>query len=143
MSTLRTLVYTSLRVIASFLLMQHGAQKLFGVLGGFGGTPGAKAALGTLFGTAGTIEFFLGALVLIGLCSRVSAFLISGEMAVAYFRSHAPHGFWPMLNHGELPVIFCFVFLFFAVYGGGPWSLDALLSRNGAARRDTHLVTHT
>jgi putative oxidoreductase len=140
MSTLRSIVYTALRIIASFLLMQHGAQKLFGVLGGVGGKPGAKVALGSLLGTAGTIEFFLGALVLVGLLTSVSAFLISGEMAVAYFRAHAPHGFWPILNHGELPVIFCFVFLLIALFGGGRWSLDALFSRSRASRRDASPV---
>ena len=120
--------FTLLRIVAPFVIMQHGAQKLFGVLGGFG-APGHTARLFSLMGLAGVIEFFVALFVMLGLFTRVAAFIVSGEMATAYFLVHRPRGFWPIHNHGELPVLFCFTFLFFAAYGGGRWSLDALLFR--------------
>ena len=127
---LQRLVYALLRVMATFVYMQHGAQKLFGAFGGFG--PGHHAApLFSLFGLAGVIEFFLGMLVLVGLFTRPAAFIMSGEMAAAYFIAHAPHGFWTIRKHGESPVLLCFIFLFFAVSGGGFFSLDTLLGRGG------------
>lgn len=124
---------TLLRIMAPFVIMQHGAQKLFGVLGGFGG-PGRTAHLFSLFGLAGVIETFVALLVMIGLFTRIAALIVSGEMAVAYFYVHRPQGFWPILNHGELPVLFCFIFLFLAANGGGRYSLDALLFRKHGAR---------
>jgi len=114
--------------MAPFVIMQHGAQKLFGVLGGFG-APGHTAPLFSLMGLAGIIEFFVALLVMLGLFTRIAAIIVSGEMAVAYFLVHRPQGFWPIHNHGELPVLFCFIFLFFAAFGGGRFSLDALLFR--------------
>ena len=127
---LQRLVYAVLRVMATFVYMQHGAQKLFGAFGGFG--PGHHAVpLFSLFGLAGVIEFFLGMLVLVGLLTRPAAFIMSGEMAAAYFIAHAPHGFWTILNRGESPVLLCFIFLFFAVSGGEYFSLDTLLGRRG------------
>lgn len=119
---------TLLRVMAPFVIMEHGAQKLFGVLGGFGG-PGHTAHLFSLMGLAGVIEFFVALLVMIGLFTRIAALIVSGEMAVAYFYVHRPQGFWPIRNHGELAVLFCFIFLSLAATGGGPYSLDALLFR--------------
>jgi putative oxidoreductase len=124
------LLYAAVRVIAAFVYLQHGAQKLFGVLGGFGGHPGGTAPLGSLMGLAGVIEFFGGLLILVGLATRVAAFIASGEMAVAYFMAHAPHGFlWTLLNHGELPALFAFLFLYIAARGGGRYSLDAVPRR--------------
>lgn len=79
---------------------------------------------------AGILEFFGGLLLLLGLFTRPVAFILAGEMAVAYFMVHAPQGFWPVNNRGELPVLYCFVFLYFAAAGGGPWSLDRLWQRN-------------
>jgi putative oxidoreductase len=76
------------------------------------------------------LEVFGGALLLLGLFTRPVAFLLAGEMAVAYFMAHAPRGFWPILNGGELPILYCFLFLFLAAYGGGPWSLDAARHRD-------------
>jgi len=105
--------------------MQHGAQKLFS----FPAPPQAAHPLLSLIGVAGILEFFGGLLLLIGLFSRPVAFLLSGQMAVAYFLAHAPQGFWPLLNKGELAVMYCFVFLYFAVVGGGSWSADYLLRR--------------
>jgi putative oxidoreductase len=118
-----------LRVMAGLFLMQHGVQKLFGWLGGFGGEPGATADLMTRHGVAGVLEVFGGALFVLGLFTRPVAFLLSGLMAAAYFTSHAPDGFWPILNRGELAALFCFVFFYFSARGGGRYSLDAALAR--------------
>jgi putative oxidoreductase len=119
---------TLLRVVAGLLLMQHGVQKLFGWLGGK-----PVDTLVSQFGLAGVLETFGGLLVVLGLFTRPVAFVLSGEMAVAYFQMHAPNGFWPIQNRGELPVLLCFVFLFFAALGAGPWSLDARRHRAVAA----------
>ena len=123
--------HTVLRVFAGAVIMQHGVQKLLGLLGGH------AAAVGTLSWTGGMIETIGGALVIIGLCTRISAFIMSGEMAVAYFKFHAPRGFWPVLNHGEVPVLLCFIFLYLAATGPGPFSLDWLLAR----RRPRHVMS--
>ncbi|HZH89171.1 MAG TPA: DoxX family protein [Pyrinomonadaceae bacterium] len=113
-----------LRVMAAFLFMAHGAQKLFGFLS----PPGAPTPpLMSQIGIAGVLEFFGGLLLLLGLFTRPVAFILSGVMAVAYFQAHAPGGFWPLQNKGELAVLYCFLFLFLAVAGGGEWSLDRLL----------------
>jgi putative oxidoreductase len=115
-----------LRIITGFLLIAHGAQKLFGFLA----PPGAPTPpLVSVIGFAGILEFFGGLLFLIGLFTRPVAFILSGLMAVAYFMAHAPGGFWPLQNKGELAVLYCFVFLYFSVAGGGEWSLDRLLRR--------------
>ena len=113
-----------LRVVTAFLFMAHGAQKLFGFLAPQG-MPSFPAF--SFMWVAGVLEFFGGLLFLFGLFTRPVAFILSGMMAVAYFMSHAPGGFWPLQNKGELAVLYCFVFLFFAVAGGGVWALDRLL----------------
>ena len=117
-----------LRIVAAFLFVQFGTAKLFALPGplihGGGAVP-----LGTLAGVAGLIETIGGALLLLGLFTRPVAFLVSGEMAVAYFHGHAPHGFWPVLNGGHPAVLFCFVWLYISSAGGGAWSLDALWGR--------------
>ena len=116
-----------LRIITAFLFMAHGAQKLFGIpapMPGGGGPP-----LMSLFGVAGILEFFGGLLILLGLFTRPVAFILAGEMAVAYFMVHAPGGFWPLLNRGEPAVLYCFIFLYLAAAGGGPWSVDRLWRR--------------
>lgn len=115
-----------LRIVAAFLFMAHGTQKLFGYPAtGASGT----AELTSLMGVAGLIESLGGLLLLVGLLSRPVAFVLSGEMAVAYFLRHAPRGFWPALNNGELAALYCFLFLFFAAAGPGAWSLDSLRRR--------------
>lgn len=124
-----------LRIVAGGMLMQHGAQKLFGALGGFGGTPGARAELVSQMGLAGVIEFFVALLVLLGLFTRPAAFLTSGMMAAAYFMAHAPNGFFPLVNQGELAALYCFVFLYLSARGGGKFSLDAMLESRAAVRR--------
>ncbi|HEY0841031.1 MAG TPA: DoxX family protein [Vulgatibacter sp.] len=125
----RLVALTLLRIVPALLMMQHGAQKLFGVLGGVDGA-GGTVPLGSLFGLGGVLEFFVAALVVIGLFTRPAAFLLSGEMAVAYFMGHAPKGFWPVLNGGEPAILNSFIFFYLAAAGAGPLSVDALLSRS-------------
>lgn len=117
-----------LRIVAALLFMEHGLQKLlaFPAPAMPGGGP---VALASQMGVAGVLELFGGALVLVGLFTRPVAFLLAGEMAVAYFQAHAPRGFWPILNKGELPVLYCFTFLYFFVAGAGAFSLDAWRAR--------------
>lgn len=115
-----------LRVMAGLMLMQHGVQKLFGALGGYRGEPGNTAELVSRAGLAGVLETFVAALLVIGLFTRPVAFLLSGLMAFAYFIAHAPDGFWPILNRGELAALYCFVFFYLSARGGGRYSIDAL-----------------
>jgi putative oxidoreductase len=117
------IAFALMRFFAGILFACHGAQKLFGVLGGqvMTGSP--------LIMAAAVIEFGGGILIAIGLLTRAAAFISSGEMAVAYFKSHAPRGFWPIQNKGDAAVFFCFVFLFIAAHGGGRYSIDALVRR--------------
>ena len=117
-------VLSLLRIIAGFLFLQHGTQKLFGYPMP---PPGGKPPIASLYGVGGLLEFIGGILILVGLLTRPVAFLLSGEMAVAYFMAHAPQGFWPTRNQGEAAVFYCFLFLFLTFAGPGPWSLDALL----------------
>lgn len=116
-----------LRIMSAFLFMPHGAQKLFGFLAN---PERPQPELFSQLGLAGVLEFFGGLLLLVGLFTRPVAFLLSGMMAVGYFQFHAVKGFWPLQNKGELAVLYCFVFLFFAAAGGGAWSIDALLRRD-------------
>jgi len=115
-----------LRIVVAFLFMQHGAQKLFGFLGGI---PGGTPQLLTLPWITGVLEFFGGLLLLLGLFTRPIAFILSGMMAVAYFKVHARQGFWPLQNRGELAAFYCFVYLYLSAAGGGPWSLDSVWRR--------------
>jgi putative oxidoreductase len=118
-----------LRIVVAGLFMQHGMAKLFHI-------PHVESfdnvQLMSLVGLAGMLELVGGFLLLIGLFTRPVAFILSGEMAVAYFMAHAPMGPLPLLNHGELAVVYCFVFLYFAVAGGGVWSVDAYRHRAAA-----------
>jgi putative oxidoreductase len=116
-----------LRIVVAFLFMQHGAQKLFGFLGGI---PGGTPQLLTLPWITGVLEFFGGLLLLLGLFTRPIAFILSGMMAVAYFKVHARQGFWPLQNRGELAAFYCFVFLYLSAAGGGLWSLDTVWRRS-------------
>src|ERR1051326_2108255 len=116
-----------LRIVAALVLMQHGSQKLFHYPPVGAPGPVAPLVLMSQNGLAGILEFFFGLLLLLGLFTRPVAFILSGEMAVAYFQVHAPRAFLPIVNRGELPVVLCFVFLYFAFAGGGSWSVDALL----------------
>lgn len=126
-----------LRVVAGLLFLQAGGMKLFDWFGGvppqFGGHPPimSQAWIG------GVLEFYGGWAVLLGLWTRPVAFILSGEMAVAYFQFHQPGGFWPIQNHGEPAVLLCFIFLFLAAHGAGDWSVDAMLRRNRGDDRPT------
>lgn len=122
-SALVDLTFTLVRVIIGLLFACHGAQKLFGVLGGTSQLGHTKMMI------AGIVEFGGGLLIALGLFARVAAFIAAGEMAVAYFTVHAPHSFWPIINKGELAVAYCFFFLFVAAHGAGPYSLDGLIRR--------------
>ena len=114
-----------LRIVAAFLFMEHGGQKLFN----FPPSAHPMSHLPPLMLVAGILECFGGLLLLLGLFTRPVAFILAGEMAVGYFMAHAPHGFWPLRNMGELAVLYCFLFLYFVAAGGGPWSLDRLWHR--------------
>ena len=116
-----------LRIVAALLFMAHGTQKLFSWPTD---EPRKAAQLLSGMGVAGVLETFGGALLLLGWFTRPVAFVLAGEMAVAYFMSHAPRGFWPLLNRGEVAVLFCFLFLYLSAAGGGPWSIDAARSRS-------------
>ncbi len=115
-----------LRIIVGFTFSLHGVQKLFGLFGGLGGR-GAHAQFLSRIWVAGALETFGGLLILLGLLTGPVAFLLCGEMAVAYFTSHFPRGFWPLRNGGELAVLYCFIYLYLFAAGPGPWSLDRLL----------------
>jgi putative oxidoreductase len=124
-----------LRVITGFLLMAHGAQKLLN----YPPSPqGGAVEIFSLMGFAGALELVGGFLIMIGLFTRVTAFILSGEMAVAYFMAHAPGGFLPLVNKGEQAVLYCFVFFYMATAGGGSWSVDRLLGR-GAGVADSEI----
>lgn len=110
-----------LRIAAGFLFWQHGAQKLFGVLG-----RDMPVDFFSLLGLAGILETVGGVLLVLGLFTRPVAFILAGEMAWAYFSSHAPGGFWPILNRGELAALYSFLFLYIAARGGGGFSVDGL-----------------
>ena len=116
-------VYPVVRIVVGFLFACHGAQKLFGVLGG---QPEIHDPEGLV---AGLIEFFGGSLVALGLGARAAAFLASGEMAVAYFKAHASRGFWPILNGGEKAVFYCFFFLYVAAHGPGRMALESVIQK--------------
>jgi putative oxidoreductase len=117
-----------LRIVAALIFMEHGTQKLFG----FPASPNPAPALFSLYGLAGILEVAGGALLLLGLFTRPVAFVLAGMMAVAYWMAHAPRSPFPVLNGGDAAILYCFVFLFLVVAGGGVWSLDTLRGRKTA-----------
>lgn len=127
-----------LRIVAAMLFILHGAQKIFGVPAG--PQPHKPFVLMTQIGVAGTLELFGGLALLVGVYTRPIAFVLAGEMAVAYFQVHFPRSFFPILSGGDTPVLFCFIFLFLAVAGAGDWSVDALIRQ---ARGNTASQPHT
>jgi len=131
MTRLTGTTHSLLRIVAAGILICPGAMKL---LGWFGGMPGG-VALSPLLIAAGVIELVGGTAILLGLFTRPVAFIASGEMAFAYFIGHFPHGFWPIQNHGEPAVLLCFIFLFLAAAGPGPFSLDYLRGHRRATAR--------
>jgi len=121
-----------LRIVVALLFFEHGLSKLFGF-------PSSRMPeMFTLSWYAGVIEFVGGGLLALGLFTRLSAFVMSGQMAFAYFLSHAPHSFFPIVNRGDSAILYCFIFLYFVFAGGGPWSLDARVadpSHHGRMRK--------
>jgi|SRR3954463_3976760 putative oxidoreductase len=113
-----------LRIVTALIYLEHGTQKLFAFPAA---PPGGLPALMTIGGVAALLETILSPFLLVGLFTRPVAFILSGEMAVAYWYAHFPRNFYPVLNGGDAPILFCFVFLFLAVAGGGAWSLDRAL----------------
>lgn len=127
--------YFLLRFVTGLLFMQAGALKLFG---SFGGMPnGEKIELFSQVGIGGVLEFLGGLLIMLGLFTTPIAFILSGEMAVAYWQFHAPKGTWPIQNHGEPAVLICFIFLYIAARGGGEWSVDSFLKRRSEREMTT------
>jgi putative oxidoreductase len=131
-TTATTWTHAALRIVTGFLFLQHGYPKLFGTLPG-SGEPEAPVELVSIFWWSGALELVGGFLIIIGLFTRPVAFLVAGEMAVAYFWRHAPRDFWPGSNGGELAALYCFVFLYLAAAGPGVWSVDGM--RRGRAGR--------
>ena len=118
-------VLSVLRIVIGLLFLEHGTQKILG----FPLSPNPPPALLSLQGLQGAIELVGGLLILVGLFTRPVAFILCGNMAVAYFMAHAPKSFYPLLNGGELAALYSFVFLYFVFAGPGPWSLDATLRK--------------
>jgi len=116
-----------LRIVAAFMFLQAGTMKLFGLADGDAG--GGSLPVMSQMWIGGVLELIGGALLVLGLFTRPVAFVLAGEMAVAYFQFHAPQGFWPIANQGQPAVLYCFIWLFFSAAGGGAWSLDALLAK--------------
>jgi putative oxidoreductase len=115
-----------LRIVTGLMIIQHGMGKIIG----FPVVPAyAKVQAFSLYGAAGFIELIGGALLILGLLTRPAAFILSGEMAFAYFIGHAPRGFFPLINNGTLAIIYCFTCLYLATAGAGPWSVDATMKR--------------
>ena len=134
MDRAKSVTFFLLRVVSGLLFLQAGGMK---ILDWFGGVPlqyGGHPQFMSQTWIGGVLELYGGAAILLGLFTRPVAFILSGEMAVAYFQFHQPKGFWPIQNHGEPAVLLCFIFLLLAAHGAGEWSLDALL-RGKAKRR--------
>ena len=119
-------VRSLVRIVTGLVFMSFGTMKLFNVPAS--GMPGFPAPLASQFGLAGALEVFGGLLIVLGLFTRPVAFLLSGEMAVAYFQAHAPRSFWPPINQGAPAIMYCFWFLYLTFAGPGPWSLDAMIA---------------
>jgi putative oxidoreductase len=131
--------YFLLRVVSGLLFFQAGSMKVLGWFGGVPDVPGGIPPMMSQAGIGGLLEFLGGIAIMLGLFTRPVAFILSGEMAVAYFQFHQPGGTWPIENQGGQAVLFCFIFLYMAARGGGDWSLDALIKR----RRSTAPSTAT
>jgi putative oxidoreductase len=114
-----------LRIVSALLFLEHGTQKLLGF------PDGGKTVvdLASLSGVAGLLELVGGVLLVLGFKTRIVAFVLSGEMAIAYWMAHAPHSFFPILNGGDAAILFCFVFLYLVFAGSGAWSLDKLTEK--------------
>jgi putative oxidoreductase len=124
-TSLRPHLLSALRIMTGLLFMQHGTTKLLS----FPPSNMSGVEIGSIFGVSGLLELIGGALIVVGLFTRPIAFILSGMMAVAYFMAHAPQGFYPLLNGGELAALYCFAFLYLSAAGAGPWSLDAIIRK--------------
>ena len=124
-------VLSIVRIVAGLLYLQHGLNKMFNFPPTPTHVPYAENMFSLVPGVAGLIEVFGSLLLIFGLFTRPVAFIISGEMAIAYFYAHQPRNFFPLLNAGEPAILYCFIFLYLFVAGGGCWSLDRLMSRGG------------
>lgn len=125
----KQITFFLLRVVAGLLFLQAGGMKIFDWFGGVPAQFGGHPPLMSQAWIGGVLEFYGGAAIMLGLCTRPVAFILSGEMAVAYFQFHQPGGFWPIQNHGEPAVLLCFIFLLFAAHGAGEWSVDETIRR--------------
>src|SRR3989338_1854272 len=132
MNIAKQITFFLLRIVAGLLFLQAGGMKLFDWFGGVPAQYGSHPPMMSQTWIGGALEFYGGIAILLGLFTQPVAFILSGEMAVAYFQFHQPGGLWPIQNHGEPAVLLCFIFLIFAAYGGGDWSIDALLRRKKA-----------
>ena|SRR5579871_4388107 len=119
-------ILSLLRIMTGLLFLEHGLAKIFDFP--HGGFPGAPVPLANILGVSALLELVGGAFIALGLFTRPVAFILSGEMAVAYFLAHAPQGFFPILNHGEPAILYCFIFLYLFAAGAGVWSLDQVLA---------------
>jgi putative oxidoreductase len=128
-----------LRMVAGLLFLQAGGMKLFDWFGGIPPQFGGHPAFMSQTWIGGVLEFYGGAAMILGLFTQPIAFILSGEMAVAYFQFHQPNGAWPIQNHGEPAVLLCFIFLFFAAYGAGEWSIDALILQRASGQSQNPL----
>jgi len=124
-------LYALLRIVAGLMFFMHGTQKILGWPPSGQGGGGPLPAIAVV---SGWLELILGALIIVGLVTRLAAFLASGEMAVAYWWMHFPNGFWPIVNQGELAALYCFLFLYIAAAGAGIWSTDAARRGTRTAR---------
>jgi putative oxidoreductase len=123
-------VLSIVRIMVALLFFEHGLSKMFGF------PSPHMPELFTLSWFSGAIEFVTGVLLAVGLATRTMAFIASGEMALAYFLSHAPQSFFPQLNRGDAAILYCFIFFYFVFAGAGPWSLDAWLkTKRGGSER--------
>jgi putative oxidoreductase len=123
-------ILSVLRIMIGLLFLEHGSQKILG----FPVSPNPGPALVSLQGLQGVIELVGGVLIVIGLFTRPVAFVLCGDMAVAYFMSHAPKSFFPMLNGGDAAILYCFAFLYLVFAGPGPWSVDGAVGRASPGR---------
>jgi putative oxidoreductase len=121
-------VLSILRIVAALLFFEHGTAKLLG----FPASPHSPEFL-SLSWIAGALELIGGPLLIVGLFTRPVAFILSGQMAFAYWLAHAPQSVFPLLNNGEAAILYCFIFLYLAFAGGGPWSVDAMLKKDARA----------
>ncbi len=126
-------VLAVLRIVTALLFLEHATMKFLQFPAPI---PGVTYPLPAIMLLAGAIEVVASGLIIIGFQTRIAAFVASGEMAAAYFMAHAPHGFWPALNMGEPAILFCFVFLYLAIQGGGGWALDNVGRSRGSMLTD-------